>query len=207
MEVQDLTKANAALSNQIKGVAQQVKTLTTEKNAQQARDLYPGLLGDRVAQSAADGAVIDPSKKDRQDIYVGLNLWTRSGQQSKLDAKQFAQVMTVLREHTYTVFEGGVNLVATSGRSSATLGVAISNSSCLLAKLDPPCILYFREPLRAKVNEIRDLIRVAQIVPSDRIKFVDPRTLDAGMQELIRKSGIDITVVLSGEAPPGSQPN
>jgi uncharacterized protein YoxC len=118
--LQDIAAALATQSKQIKGVAQQMKTITTEKNTQLVRDAYPAALGERVAGSQR--GTIDPNKKGSQDVYVSLTLSVPSGQQSKLDATKFGQVMTSLGEHNYTVFERGVYLFATSGTHTAPLG-------------------------------------------------------------------------------------
>jgi hypothetical protein len=194
--MEGLAKALATQSKEIKAVAQQVKTVATEKNIQLARDAYPAALGERVAGS--NRGTIDPSKKGSQDVYVSLTLSVASRQQSKLDAAKFGQIMTTLEERNYTVFQRGVYLHATSGTHTASLGPEINDRSCQLAKLSPPCILYFRETLQAKAHEVRDLVRTAQIVPDDRIKFVDPKQLESGLQELLQRSALDIVLVLSG---------
>jgi hypothetical protein len=106
--------------------------------------------------------------------------------------------MASLSEHKYTVFFRDVVLYATSG--STTQGVVqFAGDSCqLTASRNPPCILYFRQALKARAAEVRHLVRSAQVVPEERINYVDPMKLEDALQELLQKSGVDIVVVLSG---------
>jgi hypothetical protein len=195
-EVQKSKSAIAAQSKELKAVAQQVKTVTTEKNTQRIRQAFPAAFGDRLA--VYRGGYIDPSEKTTQDVYVTLVFALSSAPRSKLDPTKIGQVTTSLEEHKYRVFEGGVDLTAKSDAYTTGLGANLGVNSCQqLAKLGPPCILYFRETLQAKALEVRDLIRVAQIVPNERIRFVDPMKLDSLMQELIQKSAVDIVIVIS----------
>src|SRR5262245_57997875 len=185
----------AAQSTKIKAVAQQVKTVTTEKNTQRIREAYPAAFGERYAQFR--GGEIDPREKTTQDVWMSL-IFIPLSVSRKLDPEKMGQVMTSLNEHKYRVFEGGVDLAGRSGGYTSPVGPELRQRSCSqLAKLDPPCILYFREALQAKAHEVRDLVRAAQIVPNDKIKFVDPKKLDSGLQESLERSALDIVLVLS----------
>lgn len=61
---------------------------------------------------------------------------------------------------------------------------------------DPPCILYFDENLKAKALEIRDLVKTAQPISDERIKYVQRSSMPKLYQELADLSGIDVVVVL-----------
>ena len=61
---------------------------------------------------------------------------------------------------------------------------------------NPPCILYFDQTVRSSAFEIRNLVKGAQNIPDERIKYISPAKLPDLFRELINVSGIDIVVVL-----------
>jgi hypothetical protein len=57
---------------------------------------------------------------------------------------------------------------------------------------DPPCILYFRRDLEAVVEKTKQVLTLAQAIPDERVRYVDPANTRETMQELLEKSGLDI---------------
>jgi hypothetical protein len=195
--LQALDASVKAQSKKVDAVAQQVKTVTTEKNVQTIRDANP-LFGERYAMADGVGA-LDPSKKTAQEIYVFYLLSLRVECKQPVDAKNAGEVLGYLKER-YTVFIKPIILLASTGQREIGIPVRFDENSCTLAQpsQSPPCILYFRQNLQKTAIDIRNIVRTAQTIPDDRIKFADPVKIPNLVKELLEKSGIDVIVVLGG---------
>jgi cell division septum initiation protein DivIVA len=177
-QLQALDTALKNQSTRVDAVAQQVKTLTKEKNVQDVRRAYP-IYGERHVVADEYGR-IDLSKKTAQGVYIFLALSLKREGKQILDEKKVGEVLASLRERKYEVFLRGMTLIASTGQAGASL-VRFGEQSCLLGRLgtNPPCILYFRQAMQTTVFEIRNMIRSAQAVPDDRVKFVDPEKMQS----------------------------
>jgi len=194
-ELAGVTAAVASQSKEIGRLTQQVQAVAAEKNIARIREVYP-IFGKRVAGSR-DGW-IDISQKPPHVTYINFNLavWARN----RLSEERIGQAVTSLQARKYRVFLGPVSLYATTGTSSQGLGAEFDEFGCKLAGRIPPCILYFDQRLKSTALEVRDLVRTAQTVPDDGVQYVEPIKLEALVQELLQKSGIDILVVLGGSS-------
>jgi uncharacterized coiled-coil protein SlyX len=184
-------------SQQVARVSQQLKVAETQKNFASLREAYPGLFGEHVA-GWRDGW-IDPKAKAAGDIYVAFMLWESRSIPNKLDGVKVGEAMQSLQDHNYRVLLGPVSLFATSGRTSQGAGASFDALSCDLKGIElhgPPCILYFNENLKMKASEVRSLVSPAQVVPEDKVKYVQPTGMEPLFQELLQKSRLDIVVVL-----------
>ena len=56
--------------------------------------------------------------------------------------------------------------------------------------------MYFKEELREKAIEIKNLVSPAQAIPEDKVRYVPPKGMVPLYQELLQKSALDIVVVL-----------
>ena len=182
----------AQSASKVERIAEQVQKANTEKNEASVRDAYP-IFGNRVA-GWRDGW-IDPAKKKPQEVYVALVVQQFASPQS-LTAQKIGQAMTALENDNFRVFLGGVQLNATSGRTSQGL---FNMGSCDSAGVSgsPPCVVYFRQAMRGVALKIGDVIKSAQTVPPDRVAYSDPSKLPLLGQELLQKSALDVIVVLS----------
>ncbi len=171
---------------------QTIEAVRSEKNAASLIDIYPGLFGEHVVGTRT--GYIDVSRKRPDDIFLTLVV-SAQNMSTTLTAPAVGNAITSLEGDRITVFLGGVNMWATSGRSSQGLD-SMGEDSCELAKLNPPCVLYFHSGLKTRVLKLRSLLRSAQDISDDRLRYVPPETLSSTKRELLNKSGLDIVVVL-----------
>jgi hypothetical protein len=64
------------------------------------------------------------------------------------------------------------------------------------AHLGVPCVVYFRDGIRAKALEARDLLSGVEKIPDDRVGILPISKLLPAQKELVEKSGLDIVIVL-----------
>jgi hypothetical protein len=64
------------------------------------------------------------------------------------------------------------------------------------ASMGAPCIVYFRETMRAKALEARQLLDSTEHISDDRVRFVSTKTLKDDLRELVEKSDVDMAIVL-----------
>lgn len=190
-EFADRSRQAQRANEQIKESQSQVAALramamkSSSEIARLNRQLQTVSNGERVA-GWRDGS-IDPAQKKPQDVYIALI--PEGGSES-------GAVTTLLQNENYRVFSGGVSLYGAAGRTGQGL---ISIGDCSVAAVSgPPCIVYFRPELKETAARIKTLLGQVQIVPDDRVRYVDPGKLAPLAQELLQKSGLDILVVLGG---------
>jgi hypothetical protein len=188
-------------SRQVQSLNQQVQTLQGAKATLDIGTVYPA-FGEHHAK-AVSGGYIDAKKKPAGAIYIDLNLnltLDPSSATPTSDQAKLVQGMTALNEHKYIVILGPIYTYAITPTSTQAVGMGLDGSSCEYwpaTKVLSPCILYFNESMRAAAVEVRDLLRVAQTIPDDQIRYLDPKGLNAQKRELLNLSGVDLLVVLS----------
>jgi hypothetical protein len=193
--VEGLAATVNSQSQQVAHLSQQLTAAETQKSVTQIGERYPSLFGEHVAL-AQDGPM-DPKKKKSGEVYVTFALVDNGLQ--KYDADKVAEAVESLKAHGYTVLFGGIDLAAMYTNHVAGLGASFGQSSCSLDGTGvhtPPCILYFKEELREKAIEIKNLVSPAQVIPDDKIRFVQPKSMVPLYQDLLQKSAVDIVVVL-----------
>jgi len=176
-------------------MTEQVKAVQTAKGVEDIQTIYP-IFGKRIARSATRGYV-NPKEKPPGTLYVALDLFLRHTP-TVSDVKA-GDAVAALRDHKFTVMVGPVYMEARTANSSQNVGMDLDDSSCsswVKPAAQPPCILYFRASLKDSAIEVRNLVKVAQDIPNDRIFYLDPAKLDTDQQELLNLSAIDFLVVL-----------
>jgi cell division protein FtsB len=200
----NVTKLNGDVAGQtvkVNTLQQQFAVVEVNKNLASLRDTYPA-FGERVA--GWKNGWIDPTKKPAGSIYIALVIVTRATSlQHQLSAEKIAQAESTLEGHKYIVFEGGVSLQATSGRSSqGVVGLDDGACSMMMPPHRPPCLVYFRTSLKDTAQMVRAIVRDAQVIPDNAIQYIDPKTLSPNMQDLLVKSAVDVAVVLTDDIQP-----
>lgn len=142
-------------------------------------------------------------EKKPEDVYITIVVSMSTAvhpSQRKVDDKSIAAAVTSLQSMGYTVFTGGIALHAMAENSSVNVAL-MSPQACGdkdMAGLPggPPCLLYFRRDLEAVAEKTKQMLRTAQVIPEESVRYVDPANTRPAMQELLEKSGLDIVVVL-----------
>ncbi len=185
----------AAQEAQFGHMTEQVKALQTAKGVEDVQTIYP-IFGKHIARSAT-GGLIDPKQKPQGAVYLALVLsLTHTPNVSDVKA---GDAVAALTDHKYTVTVGPVYVEARTANSAQNVGMGLDEYSCnswVKPASSPPCILYFRASLKDSAIEIRNLVKVAQDVPDDRIFYLDPAKLSADQQETLNLSAMDFLVVL-----------
>jgi hypothetical protein len=137
-------------------------------------------------------------EKKPGDVYITIDVsmsTTIPPSQRKVNDTNIAAAVTSLQSTGYTVFTGGIALNSKSANSSVGV-VWTSPLACgdldMTVRGDPPCILYFRRDLEAVVEKTKQVLTLAQAIPDERVRYVDPANTRETMQELLEKSGLDI---------------
>lgn len=198
-QLDDLTSKMNAQQAQFARMTEQTKTLQTAKGIEDVQTIYP-IFGTHVARTTE--GYIDPKKKPSDALYVALNLSLTHT--LNINDRQAGAAVAALRDHNFTVTVGPVYMEARTANSTQNVGMGLDSYSCnswVKPASKPPCILYFRASLKNSAMDIRNLVKVAQNVPDDRIFYLDPTKLNADQQELLKLSAWDFLVVLgdSGE--------
>jgi uncharacterized protein YoxC len=193
-QVDSLAKTISAQSQQFQHLTEQVRAVQTTKNVADIQTVYP-IFGEHMARTLTDW--INPKQKTPGMIYVDIILYLPAT--PNISDVKVAEGITALNDHKYTVMVGGVSVYARTATSFQQVGAGFGGNSCMLWVLpetESPCIIYFRDTLRNSAMEIRNLLKVAQVVPDSQVFYVDPKQLDSQKVELLELSAIDIVVVL-----------
>ena len=188
------TKATAQEA-QFAHMTEQVKAVQTARGIEDVHTIYP-IFGKHIAKTAT-GGYINPKEKPPDALYVALDLsLTQTPNVSDVGA---GDAVAALRDHKYTVTVGPVYMEARTANSAQNVGMELDAYSCnswVKPAARPPCILYFRASLKDSAIEVRNLVKVAQYVPDDRIFYLDPTKLNSDQRELLNLSAMDFLVVL-----------
>ncbi|MGB8800717.1 MAG: hypothetical protein WCC97_08520 [Candidatus Acidiferrales bacterium] len=199
-ELQDAQSKVDALEKQVGTGSQQVKKLFADfqevKAAKTQTDIetYYPIYGTHVARSRA--ALIDPAKKPPGAVYVSITLSLTTT--PNVGSKQVAEGIEALHG-SYTVMLGPIYVEALTAHNAQPVGMGLDSYSCTSWIKPPsqaPCIIYFQGSMRKSALEVRDALKVAQVVPDSQVIFADPTNLNADQKETLALSGIDIAVVL-----------
>jgi hypothetical protein len=103
---------------------------------------------------------IDLSRKRPSDIYVDIMLAAQQpGANPNVDMTKLATFMTDLGEKGYSVFAGGLSLIARGPNVSSGVADISDRTVCDATPphFRPPCIIYMRPELKEKAQEIARL--------------------------------------------------
>jgi hypothetical protein len=192
-KVDALEKQVGTGSKQVQKMLAQVSTVQTAKTETDIETLYP-LYGRHVAQSRAGR--IDPTTKPAGAVWVSVALSLT--QSPSVGSKQVAKGIEALHDK-YTITLGPIGVLAQTEHGSQWVGTFLDENSCTYWVKPPsqvPCIIYFHESMRKAALEVRDAFRDAQVVPDNKVIYINPKDLSADHQETLALSGMDIAVVL-----------
>jgi polyhydroxyalkanoate synthesis regulator phasin len=196
----DVNALTARVNNEgqrVTQLQQQLKAAETQKSVTAVRALYPSVYGEYAVMT--NEGFLDPKTKKPGDIYVTLLLAADfpEARKSQVRDVDIAAVAQALRQNGYTVFQGMVTLVKTTGTTSIGMGMSIDRTACsgfgLSASL-PPCIVYFHDEQKGKIEQLRKLVQPAQEIPVDRVLHGIP--MHPLEQKLIDTSLMDFVIVL-----------
>jgi hypothetical protein len=192
-KVDILEKQVGSGSQQVQKMLAQVSVAQTAKTETDIETYYP-LYGRHVAKSRA--GVIDPTKKPSGAVWVSVALSLT--QSPSVGSKQVAKGIEALHDK-YTIVLGSIGVLAQTEHGSQWVGTFLDENSCtywVKPPLQVPCIIYFQESMRKSALEVRDAFRDAQVVPDNKVIYINPRDLSADQQETLALSGMDIAVIL-----------
>jgi hypothetical protein len=192
-EVSVLQSRVVQQSNQVQQLEQRNEAVRVDENTSAVSALYPGVFGTDVVE-ARNGFVLEMKRKKPQDTYLVLAL-AAPGSRSPLSAQIIARLKSSLEDEGIKVFLGGVGLYAIAGPTSQER-YDMGDDSCALAKMRPPCVLYFRKELPERLRKLQPIVSTAQAIPRESFSYVSPDSLSSLARELLAKSGLDGVVVL-----------
>jgi len=193
-QLEALNNKMNAQEMQFAHMTEQVKAVQTSKSVEDIQTIYP-IYGKHFARTTT--GLINAKAKPPGALYLALNLSLT--QTPVVSDAKVADAETMLGDHKYTVTIGPVYTEARTANSTEDVGVGLDSNGCgtwVKPPSRPPCILYFRPALKNSALEVRDLVKVAQEIPLERIFYIDPAKLDAQQKELLDLSAIDFLVVL-----------
>jgi TolA-binding protein len=191
-----LTAKVNSQTQQVTHLAQQVKTVETDKSITDVKSLNPGLYGEHMVFDYRGHPI---GVKDKgTDVRIVFTLDQDRSSPSPLDPAKTATALQVIKEHHYEIFLGGVYLQASVAGGSAENIAWLNSESCSQGgpALSRPCIVYYSDAMKTKASELRTLLSSVQQVPASQVRYVPLSRLSAREQELIQKSGVDILVAL-----------
>ncbi len=192
---------NAKVNSQTQQVAhlsQQVQNVESQRNIAMMKALDPAAYGDRIVR-AVDGQIIDAKTKGLGDVYVAFALLQKPNSKiPRLDLAKIEVALRPLRDQHYQFFNGGVGLFAViPGGSLSTLGGAFYQDSCIeQIRAQRPCIFYFSETMKSQAAELKMRLSEVQKIPDDNVRYVPLSSLDDLHKESVKRSGLDLVVVL-----------
>lgn len=194
-EVAALATKATVQEAQFAHMTEQVKAVQTAKGVADVQTIYP-IFGKHIGKTAT-GDYVNPKEKPPGALYVALDLYLTHT--PNISDQKAGDAVAALRDHKYTVTVGPVYVEARTTNSAQNVGVMLDADSCsswVKPASRPPCILYFRGSLKDSAIEIRNLVKIAQDVPDDRIFYLDPTKLNSDQRELLDLSAMDFLVVL-----------
>lgn len=198
-EVEARSAEVEALSNRLKAqeaeyhrVIEQARAVQTAQSVSDVEEVYP-VLGPHIAQSTK--GPINPKLKPPGALWVDI-IWTQKPMEI---GPKVHEAVSVLQDHNYKVEIGTVWMISRTATSAVNVGMPFDSNSCsswVKPAARPPCILYFKNSLKDRAIEVRNLVKFVQQVPDDQIIWLDPTKLEAEQRELLERSATDFVVIL-----------
>lgn len=198
-----LATLNVAVTAQNKAVdnlATTVQTLNKSRLVQDIGRSHPE-FGAHIVYGPS-GEVLSAQTKPTGKLYVQIEVFNEDTFKPKFTPDEIAGGVSTLQDHGFVPLFGQVALFASTGQTSTPIG-NLGAASCRAAgiasnsaHLGVPCVVYFRDDIRNKAIEARDLLSVVEKIPDDRVGMVPISKLLPAQKELVEKSGLDIVIVL-----------
>jgi hypothetical protein len=196
----NLTAATAAQSKAVDYLSTKVQTLNKSRLVQDIGRSHPE-FGAHIVYGPS-GEILSAETKPTGKLYVQIEVFNEDPFKPKFTPDGIAVGISTLQDHGFVPLFGQVALFATTGQTSTPIG-SLGVSSCRAAgltsgpaQLGVPCVIYFRDDMRARALEARDLLSSIEKMPEDRVLMVPISKLIPAQRELVEKSGLDIVIVL-----------
>jgi hypothetical protein len=180
-------------SAEIKGIQEQIKSIDYNKYEQAVIDVFPELAEEPQRVVSADKKVMSERNKSKGDIFVSLNYTSGHLQ---INDQTMARAYAALSGWKFKVFLGNLSLQSNSNNERAKATATLSGDFCESHNIPAPCIVYFDQSQYAAAKSAAYHLDEVLVFRANQIRYVDPKSLNPNLQQLIKKSALDLLLIL-----------
>jgi len=199
-KVAGLAAATMQQGRAVDTLNQNVRALTKSRAEQDIGSVHPEFGAHKVTTPKGD--VLSVATKPANSVYLAFDIYNANSFKPSFTESGLADALASLEAHGFRTFFGQVALFAVSGTSATGLE-SFNSSACQKFgfKADSntqgtPCIVFFRENMRPKAMEAKQLLDSLEHLADERVRLVPIQSLNGALKELVETSGLDIAIVL-----------